>query len=366
MVSALDSSSVAANEDAEVVCNKWIVNPLIDLLFVCGGLLLLLVAVHCLVSGSVTRFSTASGGYGKILFLVTIIGQHVFTNGHTMATLERVYRTPETRRRFRFYTVWLPFLSLPLIAAAIASPLALSIIVAIYLVWTYQHYLSQSFGIALIYCYKQNYRLSGFEKQSLHGFLLSMGLFVVTTQLSNLSYLKEAFKQLTYKQEAFLPPWAPDLVLVAVGAFACAFAWHIIVRVVRDRQLMPVPALLIVATMIALACAVDRSHSLYWLYAPAFLHGSQYIAVVLSMQYKSGRQEINQDLAIKKCLAYFGILVASGIFLYYGIPQVLEQVGINAVLAGTAIFLVVNMHHYATDAAIWKMREPDLRKQLVC
>jgi hypothetical protein len=47
------------------------------------------------------------------------------------------------------------------------------------------------------------------------------------------------------------------------------------------------------------------------------------------------------------------------------VPHFLETFGIKFVIAATCIQACLNFHHFVTDAAIWRLRDPKARKILL-
>ena len=81
----------------------WIVNAPVDLLFCCGGIVWILFAVHYFVLGP---SGGAGNGLGQMLAISTIAGTHALGETHIAATLARIYKTPQSVRRFAPYTIW--------------------------------------------------------------------------------------------------------------------------------------------------------------------------------------------------------------------------------------------------------------------
>ena len=53
-----------------------------------------------------------------------------------------------------------------------------------------------------------------------------------------------------------------------------------------------------------------------------------------------------------------------GLILFLAIPKLLAMTGLSFTLCSGLIFLVVNFHHFAADASIWKLRQPSVRQSL--
>jgi hypothetical protein len=54
-----------------------------------------------------------------------------------------------------------------------------------------------------------------------------------------------------------------------------------------------------------------------------------------------------------------------GIFIYGGLPGLLQDFGFDYKVAFATIFCVINFHHFLIDAAIWRLRDPRVRNLLI-
>jgi hypothetical protein len=108
------------------------------------------------------------------------------------------------------------------------------------------------------------------------------------------------------------------------------------------------------------------------MYGPPFFHGSQYIAVSLAYFLKErGLPEGAAPGAVAKLFwkpstfQYMGLIMLTGVFIYVGIPHFFSQLGFDFSLVAGVCLAVFNFHHFATDAAIWRLRDPKCRKILL-
>jgi hypothetical protein len=138
----------------------WILHPTIDMLFCCGGLVWVFFGIHYFLVGP-----EAQGTEAHVLVVVGVVITNLLGNSHTSATLVRIYQTRETRNQFSFFTYWVAGACALLAFAGFFVEGMAPIFVKIYVLWVIQHYTSQTYGIALIYCFKRGYYLSAFEKR---------------------------------------------------------------------------------------------------------------------------------------------------------------------------------------------------------
>ncbi len=140
----------------------WVLNPVIDLLFCCGGLLWILFFAKLLVAGP--GWSSPSGQFIWFFNAAAII---LLADAHAPATLHRVYANADMRKKLgKFSNGFALLFGATFIASICSQPIAL-FFYKIYLFLIIQHYINQSYGIALLYCFKRNYFLQKWEKDLL-------------------------------------------------------------------------------------------------------------------------------------------------------------------------------------------------------
>ena len=52
-------------------------------------------------------------------------------------------------------------------------------------------------------------------------------------------------------------------------------------------------------------------------------------------------------------------------FIYVAMPRLLQEFGFSYTLAFATVFVTINIHHFLTDAAIWKLKDQKVRKVLL-
>jgi hypothetical protein len=175
-----------------------------------------------------------------------------------------------------------------------------------------------------------------------------------------------------------LPFWGPlPEVLFFIARFACvgmtiAFVVLLARKYFKENKLMPWPSLMIVATVAGLGLSQEAANSMFWFYVPGFFHGSQYLAVCMAYYLKERGMPQGMDTwSITKSalgspgMKYLGLVVLSGCFFYIGIPHFFMQIGFSYSLVAGLVLACVNYHHFVTDAAIWRLRDPRCRKILL-
>jgi hypothetical protein len=301
--------------------------------------------------------------------LVILASSHLFGEAHISATLFRIYGSDDMRNRFKTCTIWLPFLGLLLCVAGLFHPFVTAVMLKVYLLWVFQHFVGQAYGLCLLYCQKRHYTLSIFDKKLLLLMLNSAAAMAITAQLTSNNFSTENFLGQALPDWGFLPhsinTFCALLLQASVGALCVQICWKSLV----GRQYFPLPALLMLLTVIATFTS-NPSASL-WLYLPAFFHATQYLAVTVS-QYLKERQaaaenarDIWKQIAQPVGLKYYSNLLVIAVLLYVLLPTLLSFCGFPRELTFASVFAVVNLHHFLTDMTIWKMRDSKTRNSLV-
>jgi hypothetical protein len=118
---------------------QWILNPTIDLLFCCGGLLWLVYLANALVKSHLPAANTS-------MILLTLAGTHLLSETHTAATLERLHESEPTRKALNKFGVIASIICFFLAAASLVTPNLPAIFAKIYLIWIVQHFMAQTYG----------------------------------------------------------------------------------------------------------------------------------------------------------------------------------------------------------------------------
>jgi len=351
--------------------SPWIIHPVFDFLFVSGGGVLILFAINAFYFGWTVPDGVGTTGE-RMLLISVLLGQHLFADAHNMATYMRIWGSEEDRKRFAFYRTWLVYLAGLMFVAGLFNPPVTSVLVYLYLIAVFWHYAAQTFGIALIYCYKRSYRLKPYEKETFRWFIRALTAFVIIRFLT--------FESLSPRNwfGVPLPFWGPlpRSIYLAAGAAViastAALVFIVLKKMVFERRLPPLPTLLLVSTICALGFTNGTSNALMWFYVPAFFHGSQYLAVCLAYSLKERglpeglpAREIWRAVATPLAARFLATTIITGTFFYIAIPHFFSQLGFDYALIAGLVLAVVNFHHFVTDAAIWKLRDPRCRQILL-
>lgn len=350
----------------------WILNPTVDLLFVCGGAFWLL-----FLGLSLTNFGYGYDGNttAQCFFALSVIGLHIFGDGHQPATLFRVYGSKVTRDAIGKPVAVIAFISLLCGLSTLFIPATTTFFIKVVLAWGFQHQLAQSYGIALVYCYKRKYYLNALEKKIMSIMVHATMVYLIVRMFSIKDF--GTFKLLNLYDVPFfalLPEWVSTVALIAMQASVLAFVGMVVKKYLRDKQLMPIPALLVVMTLTALPLISGNHFALlYYMFSQWFFHSSQYIVVTSAFYFKErglpeniGFHQIGKMLTTRTAMTYYGLIFAVGFLLAFQLPTWMTQAGIaDKALCFISIWVFLNVQHFWTDAFIWKLRDPVINKLLI-
>ncbi len=352
-------------EPAKPVPYQWILNPTIDLLFCCGGLLWLVYLTNMFVKTSFPPAATP-------MILLTIAGTHLLSETHTAATLERLNQSEPTRKALSKFGIIASLICCALAVASLVTPGLPAIFAKIYLIWIVQHFMAQSYGVALIYCYKRSYIMNLWEKRI---FKFAIDATIAYAILRQFTFKEWSVDKFIGQSLPFWGPLPEPIFVVADWTlkFAIVALVAMIVRkFVRERKVFPLPAALLTVTQIAMFTVPHSVTTNLWVYVPAFYHGCQYLVVSLSYFLKErglpenvSTSQLGSLLLKPVTFRYYATLFIIGIFIYGGVPALLQDFGFDYKVAFATIFCVINFHHFLIDAAIWRLRDPRLRNLLI-
>ncbi len=367
-----DTSQIIEGEVTEACLpgsSPWILNPLLDYLFVAGGMLWILWGLSAL--GTATKNDPTSMVYGAILFC----GSLLISDVHGPATLARVYTSATTPNKTRRLVTLAAVIFIALGLPCLFNPGLAAIFTKITLLWGVQHYTAQTYGVVMIYSMKRKFNLAPFERLVVQNLLRAQILFVWTRACTYKEYGSLNFMGLD------IPFWGPlpigflifsqfALVLMMI-AFVLTFAY----RFYSERRLLPLPAILSIVSVITLTFLARDNFN--YLIGVIFYHASQYLAITYSYYLRElalKRAQANPTTAppalkevffSRPSLLYYASILLVGLFITFLLPKGIAFFGISFTLALCVVYSVFNCHHYLADSFIWRIRDEKVRQLLV-
>jgi hypothetical protein len=364
-----DSTHESSSKDPATEETKpypWILHPVLDIALGCGGIVWLLFAVHWFL------FPAAGQVAPPELMTISATGVLLFAETHTASTFAIVYRNQEVSSRYSFYTRWVAACCFGLAAIGMMDTWLTAIMVKIYLLIVPHHFMAQAFGIAMLYCMKRGYKVGKWERAAILLFVRCVTIYAMLRQLTYREWSGSSFLGIIIPFWQIVPEWVTSTAQDALLYSAILVCGFIVFRTLKSGEIFPFPAQLVLLTCVSAFVLGPQATGIYWLYVSAFFHGAQYLMVVTAQRIKeSGLPEgvsphqIARLLFRAPALKFLGLVGLISVSLYTVLPQILRLSGVEYIGAAAAIFTTVNFFHIITDGALWKLRDPQLRAQLV-
>ncbi|HSQ31312.1 MAG TPA: hypothetical protein VLN49_15735 [Gemmatimonadaceae bacterium] len=343
------SSSAAPRHAAST---PSILNPILDFLFV-GGLSLI-VFVPLLLSG---RTDLVVIGAGAQAWLAATINMP-----HFMASYRLVYRSRDMILKHKWASIYVPAILAAYIVVALivaqSSPALVIVLVAVssaYLAW---HYTGQVWGMMASYSYLEGTRFEPPERllirTGLRILLAWQVVWFLYTQLANPSKVR------------------PLYLLISAGTAVAFVLGAIGIAKVRARTGRFPPARALVAWLalfVWYAVMARDPKAIFWV---QIAHAIQYLAFPIRVEVNRTSSEPRSSprrVAVHMVLYGAGLLAVS-ILVAKAVPASAMSVVGNVFgeepgrAAPILLLMFINVHHYFTDGVIWKISNPEVRRDL--
>ncbi|HEV8355871.1 MAG TPA: hypothetical protein VGQ17_03790 [Gemmatimonadales bacterium] len=333
-----------------------IISPLVDLL--CVGGLSIVVIVPLLLSGREEL--------GFITIGALIWTQALINYSHFMASYRIIYRGREMIRRHTWAAIWIPLIMLVFVAIALllapASQLlilAFFVVGSAYLAW---HYTGQVWGMMASYSYLDGIRFDPTERWLIRASLRILLAWHVSWFLN---------LWLSHTEVATLPDLAAALYRLASYAAILAFPLggigllHLRLRIGRYPPLRAAVAWLAIFVWYAAIARwglpafflVQLAHALQYLEFPARVELNRVAGATVA---RTAGHMAGYAVALLAA-AFLVILAVPGPAMSL-VANFLGATPNNA--AAALVLYFINIHHYFTDGVIWKISNPEVRKEL--
>jgi hypothetical protein len=303
-----------------------------------------------------------------LMFWLTVL----LNNPHFMASYRLLYRSREQVLQHRWSSMYMPLLLLGAAGFCLLgqmqvmtpggrlsqlSEITLQVLgaaAALYLAW---HYNGQAWGMTASFLYMAGIRVTQYERRCIRSAYWSLTAFHVIWSLSLFLRGHETLDQI--KDAVFVL----SLLMIPVGIHGFRRAAR------RTKKRIPLPALL---PWIAI----------YFWYALVYVHDYALILLQLShsLQYLCFTSRVELNLASRKtssfnvrlfgvplsvCLLYLALLGSGWLVFELArfVPMTTPQEKVLQVGLGL-LAVIVNIHHYFVDGAIWKISNPKVRQDL--
>lgn len=329
-----------------------IISPLVDFLSV-GGLSLLLM-IPLILSG---RSDLVFIGVGAQAWIATAINMP-----HFMASYRLVYGSRAMMRAHKWAAFYVPgILLVYLIVAIVVAPLTqvmsigLITVSSVYLAW---HYTGQVWGMMASFAFLDGHSFDKTERLLIRGSLRILLVWHI------------AWFLYTQLRDPGRVQW---IYVTASAATAIGFVLGAVGLIkLRQRTGRKPPTLAIVAWLAIFtwyALMARDPKALFWV---QIAHAIQYLAFPVRMEINhasSAKSNSKTVVAMHMLLYALALLVVSFIVSIVVPKSMMGAVGRMfgeepAQAAPILILMFINIHHYFTDGVLWKISNPEVRKQL--
>jgi hypothetical protein len=333
-----------------------ILSPIIDLLCV-GGLSLIVFIPLLLFAGDELFFvSLAALAWAQILINMS----------HFMASYRIVYRDKAMLLRHKWATLGVPLLLVLYLLVAIdqaqkGPPLLVGILIAVssgYLAW---HYTGQVWGMMASYAYLHGLRFEPPERRLIRA---SLRLLLVW-------HLIWAVRIWFSQTGLFEPAWVvPAYQLASAGSVVALGLGAVGLAKVRRRTGQWPPARAMVPWFaIFVWYAVMARWGLAGLFLVQLAHAVQYLEFPARVELNRATRR-SASRAVPHMVVYALLLLTISFLVTQVVPG--PAMSSMADLVGdqrrnvvpVLILTFINIHHYFTDGVIWKISNPEVRKEL--
>ena len=333
-----------------------IFSPTIDLL--CVGGLSILVLVPLLLSGldRLDFVSLAALAWAQILINMS----------HFMASYRIVYRDKAMMLRHKWATLGVPLLLVLYMLIAIRQaehgpPLLVGLLVlasSCYLAW---HYTGQVWGMMASYAWLEGVKYEPLERRLIRTSLRILLVWHVVWAIHIW------FGQTTVSEPAWVEPLYHLASAAGIVALGLGAAGLVKVRLRTGRW---PPARAVVAWLAIFVWYVALARwGLAGLFVVQLAHALQYLEFPARVEFNRAIRS-RPGTAFRHMVIYTVILLAVSLVVARLVPG--AAMSSVAVLVGDerrsvipVLFLTfINIHHYFTDGVIWKISNPEVRKEL--
>jgi len=327
-----------------------ILSPIVD--FLCVGGLSLIVFVPLLLSGGEIGFVTI----GAVVWLQIIINY-----AHFMASYRIVYRDKETMLKHKWATIWVPLIMLAclvfaLVEAANGSRLMLIAFFSVgsgYLAW---HYTGQAWGMMVSFAHLRGVRFDRTEYWLIRGGLRILLCWHLAWFLNTTLTHPEGFT-IVYKIAS-----AATLLAAVMGFAGLGRMWS------RTGQAPPFRAVIAWVSIFIWYAAIAR-WGLAGLFLVQLAHSIQYLEFPVRIELNRAARDTAHN-PISHMFIYGGVMLGVTFLVTLFVPGPAKAAASTLLGAGpdsiapVLISWFIGIHHFFTDGVIWKLRNPEVQKDL--
>lgn len=277
-------------------------------------------------------------------------------SAHFAGSTVRLYSKPGAFRDLPFLTMGLPLLTV----AVLTLGIVLSSVVGphiqwLYMTWSPYHYCAQSYGLAVMYCYRSNQAWRDADKR-----LIRIACFLPFVS----AVVAPGNPALEWILPAAVLPLAPAslqaarLATLGLGGLAFLLPVGLFLQYQRTAHTrMPVISLLLLLTNAVWLIAIGYRDSVSVAMVTVF-HGLQYLAILTIFHVRDRlRAPGNRRAGWQHALVFYAVCLAAGYLLFQAWPHAYMLLGFGYSESVLLVIAIVNIHHFIVDAYIWRLRK---------
>lgn len=339
--------------------NKNLLNPRFDIA-TAGGLSLI-----AFLFFSVFNINTNSELFLRLLS----IGSNLVNHPHYMATYFRAYASWQSFKEYFLSTLLAPIiLAVGAVACFIYPANWAPIFFKAYLVSSGYHYSGQTYGISLIYSSKNGFHLDKLQK-------LIIAFFIYSSYFYNLAHLESKAAPTSDILGIALHPLGLPVQLVGLSTALISLAFLLYLGLnfyLYKSQKNTLPVIVHIVVISQIVWFVIGAYNKAFIMFVPFFHSLQYLLVTV---YTNFRSEFNGTFHSMKALGqffwsmtflkYYRLLVIIGMLFFVGIPFLIHKIAkVDFLFSSVVISSFINLHHFIVDGDIWKLRKPQVQKEI--
>jgi len=327
-----------------------LISPVVD--FLCVGGLSVIVLVPLLLSGSDLSFVTV----GALVWTQILVNY-----AHFMASYRIVYRDKATILKHKWATIWVPLLMLVALVGAVVESaqgsqvllIAFFAVASGYLAW---HYTGQSWGMMASFAHLRGQRFDRTEYWLIRG-----GLRIL------LCWHLAWFLKTTLRNADAIEPIYNIASAATVVAALMGIAGLVRMRL-RTGRAAPFLSVVAWVSIFVWYGAIAR-WGLAGLFLVQFAHALQYLEFPVRVELNRAVRE-QPAHPMKHMAIYGGAILGATLLVTQFVPGPTKSAAAALLAAGpdsvapVLISYFIGIHHFFTDGVIWKLRNPDVRKDL--
>lgn len=339
----------------------WMVSPAFDLTFFIGTAL-------------VTLGPWMAVEYFHVRAFLVIAAVGIVSNGpHLISTWTRVYLDGNERFRRPLHYWLVPGLLAAFVAYMVLvkeGPRSATVRTMLFY-WAFWHFMMQNWGILRIYQRRTGAMYSGGTRMAqLERVVLWLGAL---WPLSHRLYTGPWTLFGAHVRHPTLSPWMVNGLGAALLTVAAFYLGVRVRQIVRGERVPLIRPLFLLASWFGFFVPfvlIKKSGSAAFA-AAACWHGLQYLGIVWFYNHNRWRDGVDEKARFVSWISqpgrapfyFLGLLAVAG--MVYGGLTLASKVVYTAEIWGSLVWISLTFGHYYLDGVIWKLRKPELQKQLV-